>query len=269
MVLGMLRERLAAAGHGGHRRRRRRRTAQSGRRSSRPAGQRLPHARHGRPPAGRKAPQPTHDRRNFGHPAGHAKPTSPKSSPCRTRSTIFVEKPFFLKEATQRIKRVIDKIALEKMAKAAPVGRRGARQPGADERDRPGAVARDGPQELRPHAHQRATSARCTSAKARSLTPLTASLSGDEARHRLVLELRPGDLDDRDRRLAPAGRGRLRAGPFGRQARIGVAGRDRGRSFGGTSGGGPPASPRPGSYSVGGRRARDGGTRGGSPSCLA
>jgi len=29
----------------------------------------------------------------------------------------FVEKPFFLKEATQRIKRVIDKIALEKMAK--------------------------------------------------------------------------------------------------------------------------------------------------------
>src|SRR5206468_7641247 len=32
----------------------------------------------------------------------------------------FVEKPFFLKEATQRIKRVIDRIALEKMAKAAP-----------------------------------------------------------------------------------------------------------------------------------------------------
>jgi CheY-like chemotaxis protein len=32
----------------------------------------------------------------------------------------FVEKPFFLKEATRRIKRVIDKIALEKMAKAAP-----------------------------------------------------------------------------------------------------------------------------------------------------
>lgn len=32
----------------------------------------------------------------------------------------FVEKPFFLKEATQRIKRVIDKIALEKMAKKAP-----------------------------------------------------------------------------------------------------------------------------------------------------
>jgi len=31
----------------------------------------------------------------------------------------FVEKPFFLREATQRIKRVIDKIALEKMAKAA------------------------------------------------------------------------------------------------------------------------------------------------------
>jgi CheY-like chemotaxis protein len=32
----------------------------------------------------------------------------------------FVEKPFFLKEATRRIKRVIDKIALEKMAKTAP-----------------------------------------------------------------------------------------------------------------------------------------------------
>jgi hypothetical protein len=31
-----------------------------------------------------------------------------------------VEKPFFLKEATQRIKRVIDKIALEKMAKNVP-----------------------------------------------------------------------------------------------------------------------------------------------------
>ena len=32
----------------------------------------------------------------------------------------FVEKPFFLREATRRIKRVIDKIALEKMTKAAP-----------------------------------------------------------------------------------------------------------------------------------------------------
>jgi len=31
----------------------------------------------------------------------------------------FVEKPFFLKEATRKIKRVIDKIALEKMAKSA------------------------------------------------------------------------------------------------------------------------------------------------------
>jgi CheY-like chemotaxis protein len=31
----------------------------------------------------------------------------------------FVEKPFYLKEAVQRIKRVVDKIALEKMAKAA------------------------------------------------------------------------------------------------------------------------------------------------------
>jgi len=32
----------------------------------------------------------------------------------------FVEKPFFLRDATQRIKRVIDKINLEKMAKSAP-----------------------------------------------------------------------------------------------------------------------------------------------------
>jgi DNA-binding response OmpR family regulator len=32
----------------------------------------------------------------------------------------FVEKPFFLREATQRIKRLIDKIALEKLAKSAP-----------------------------------------------------------------------------------------------------------------------------------------------------
>jgi len=32
----------------------------------------------------------------------------------------FIEKPFYLREATQRIKRVIDKIALEKMARSAP-----------------------------------------------------------------------------------------------------------------------------------------------------
>ena len=32
----------------------------------------------------------------------------------------YIEKPFFLKDALQRIKRVIDRIALEKMAKAAP-----------------------------------------------------------------------------------------------------------------------------------------------------
>ena len=36
-----------------------------------------------------------------------------------------------------------------------------------------------------------------------------------------------------------------------------------------TSGGGPPSIPRPGSYSVFGRRARDGWTRGGSPACFA
>ena len=32
----------------------------------------------------------------------------------------YLEKPFFLKEATRRIKRMIDRIALEKMAKTAP-----------------------------------------------------------------------------------------------------------------------------------------------------
>jgi CheY-like chemotaxis protein len=32
----------------------------------------------------------------------------------------YIEKPFFLKDATRRIKRVVDRIALEKMAKAAP-----------------------------------------------------------------------------------------------------------------------------------------------------
>src|SRR5499427_4654703 len=32
----------------------------------------------------------------------------------------LVEKPFFLKEATRRVKRMIDRIALEKMAKTAP-----------------------------------------------------------------------------------------------------------------------------------------------------
>ena len=32
----------------------------------------------------------------------------------------FVEKPFFVKEAVARVKRVLDKIALEKMAKDSP-----------------------------------------------------------------------------------------------------------------------------------------------------
>jgi DNA-binding response OmpR family regulator len=32
----------------------------------------------------------------------------------------FLEKPFFVKEATARIKRIVDRIALEKMAKEAP-----------------------------------------------------------------------------------------------------------------------------------------------------
>src|SRR3984957_6739947 len=32
----------------------------------------------------------------------------------------YLEKPFFLKDATRRVKRMIDRIALEKMAKTAP-----------------------------------------------------------------------------------------------------------------------------------------------------
>ncbi len=32
----------------------------------------------------------------------------------------FIEKPFFIRDATRRIKRIVDKIALEKMAKQAP-----------------------------------------------------------------------------------------------------------------------------------------------------
>ena len=39
----------------------------------------------------------------------------------------FIEKPFYLREAVQRIKRVIDKIALEKMARAAPADGGGLR----------------------------------------------------------------------------------------------------------------------------------------------
>ena len=39
----------------------------------------------------------------------------------------YIEKPFYLREATQRIKRVIDKIALEKMARAAPAESGGLR----------------------------------------------------------------------------------------------------------------------------------------------
>ena len=39
----------------------------------------------------------------------------------------FIEKPFYLREAVQRIKRVIDKIALEKMARSAPADGGGLR----------------------------------------------------------------------------------------------------------------------------------------------
>jgi DNA-binding response OmpR family regulator len=40
--------------------------------------------------------------------------------PLEDRVEDFLEKPFFIKEATARIKKVIDKIALEKMAREAP-----------------------------------------------------------------------------------------------------------------------------------------------------
>ena len=60
-----------------------------------------------------------------------------------------------------------------------------------------------------------------------------ARLPALEPLERLGLRRRPGDLDDRDRRLAPAGRRRPRAGPLGRQARVRVARRDRRRPLGG------------------------------------
>ena len=43
-----------------------------------------------------------------------------KLKPVQDLVEDFVEKPFFLKEAVARIKRVVDKISLEKMAKEAP-----------------------------------------------------------------------------------------------------------------------------------------------------
>jgi len=42
-----------------------------------------------------------------------------KLKPLEDRAEDFLEKPFFLKEATARLKKVIDKIALEKMAREA------------------------------------------------------------------------------------------------------------------------------------------------------
>jgi len=43
-----------------------------------------------------------------------------KLKPLEDRAEDFLEKPFFVKEATARIKKVIDKIALEKMSREAP-----------------------------------------------------------------------------------------------------------------------------------------------------
>jgi len=43
-----------------------------------------------------------------------------KLKPVEDRVEDFLEKPFFIKEATARLKKVVDKIALEKMAREAP-----------------------------------------------------------------------------------------------------------------------------------------------------
>jgi DNA-binding response OmpR family regulator len=43
-----------------------------------------------------------------------------KLKPLEDRAEDFLEKPFFIKEATARLKKLIDKIALEKMAREAP-----------------------------------------------------------------------------------------------------------------------------------------------------
>ena len=59
---------------------------------------------------------------------------SEKLSSLNTQVDDFIEKPFFLKDATQRIKRVIDKIALEKIDKDRSARWRVARQSVADER---------------------------------------------------------------------------------------------------------------------------------------
>ncbi len=83
---------------------------------------RLSDARNGRPSTGRETAKPSANRRL--HPASRSR--RPKADISEKLSTAefpvddFVEKPFFLREATQRIKRVIDKIALEKMAKTVP-----------------------------------------------------------------------------------------------------------------------------------------------------
>ena len=60
-----------------------------------------------------------------------------------------------------------------------------------------------------------------------------ARLPALEALERLRLRRGPGDLDDRDRRLASAGRRRPRAVPLGRQAGVRVAGGDRRGALGG------------------------------------
>ena len=96
-----------------------------------------------------------------------------------------------------------------------------------------------------------------------------ALLPAFEAVERLLLEFARG-RSRRQGSTSCAGRsGSASNRPTRSAGRRWVAGRDGGRRSAATSGGGPPAWPRPGSYSDGGRRALDGWTRGGSPACFA
>ena len=94
MVLGLLQRRPDSAGQRHHLQRHRRRPAESGGRSARSAGQRLPHARHGRPPVGRAAAQPSQDRGHCRDPAGQQGRHLARSFPARNRWMISSKSHF-------------------------------------------------------------------------------------------------------------------------------------------------------------------------------